>query len=71
MEVVRLEVEFDLQLLAHAIDTAKSYPSCDCDLHHSSQQHKNLNPLSEAGDQIHILMDTSWVLNPLSHSGNC
>ena len=28
------------------------------------------NPLSEARDQTHILMDTSQVLNPLSHNGN-
>ena len=30
-------------------------------LHHSSPQHQILNPLSEARDQIHILMDISWV----------
>ena len=29
-----------------------------------------VNPLSEARDQICILMDTSWVLNPLSHKRN-
>ena len=28
------------------------------------------NPLSNAGDQTHILMDTSLVRNPLSHNGN-
>ena len=32
-----------------------------CNLHHSSQQHQILNPLSEASDQNHILMDTSRV----------
>ena len=31
------------------------------DLHHSSQQHRILNPLSEARDLTHILMDTSRV----------
>ena len=29
-----------------------------------------LNPLSEARDWAHILMDTSQVLNPMSHNGN-
>jgi len=36
-------------------------PSCICNLHHSSQQHRISDPLSEARDQIHILMDMSWV----------
>ena len=35
-----------------------------------SQQHKILNPLSEARDGACILMDTSQVLNPRSHTGN-
>ena len=34
---------------------------CLCDLHYSSQQHWILNPLSEARDRTHILMDTSQV----------
>ena len=34
------------------------------------QQYWILNPLSEARDLTHILLDTSQVLNPLSHSGN-
>ena len=29
-----------------------------CDLHHSSRQHQILNPLSEARDQTHTLVDT-------------
>ena len=37
-----------------------------CDPHHSWQQHRILNPLSKTS----ILVDTSQVLNPLSHSGN-
>ena len=45
-------------------------PSYICHLLHSLWQHWMLNPLSEARDQTHNLMDTSWVLNPLSHSGN-
>ena len=36
-------------------------PSCLFDLHHSSWQHLILNPLSEARDWTHILMDTSRV----------
>ena len=51
---------------AAAIATAMPDPSCIRDLHCSSQQRRILNPLSEAGDRIHILMDTSWVLNLLS-----
>ena len=36
-------------------------PSCVCNLHHSLRQWQILNPLSEAKDQTHILMDTSRV----------
>ena len=39
-------------------------PSCVCNLHHSLWPHWILSPLSEARDRIHILMDTSGVLNP-------
>ena len=35
--------------------------SCVCDLHHSSGQCCTLNPLSEARDGTHVLMETSWV----------
>ena len=34
---------------------------CNCDLHHSLQQYQIANPLSEAGDQTHFFMDSSWV----------
>ena len=33
-------------------------------------QHWILNPPSEARDRTNILMDTSWVHNPLSHGRN-
>ena len=33
-------------------------------------QHWILNPLSKARDQTCILLDTSWILNLLSHKGN-
>ena len=41
-----------------------------CDLHNSLWQHQILNPLSKARDQIHMLMNISRVLNPLSHNVN-
>ena len=34
------------------------------ELHHSSRQHQMLNPLSEARDRAHIVMDTRWVRFP-------
>ena len=36
-------------------------PSHVVDLHHNSQQHQILNPLSDTRDQTYILMDTSQV----------
>ena len=75
MEVSRLGVKLELQLLAYTTGTEMQGPSCVCDLHHSLQQCPILNPLSETRDQTHNLMDiswvdTSWVCNPLSHNGN-
>ena len=61
MEVPRLEVQSELQLLAYAIAMATPYPSHIHDLCHSFQQLWILNPLSEAGDRTQILMDTSCV----------
>ena len=59
MEIPRLGGKSELQLLATA--TATRDPGLICDLHHSSRQNQNLNPLSEAGGQTYILMDTSQV----------
>ena len=59
IEVPRLGVELELHLPATA--TATPYLSHVFDLHHSSRQHRILNPLSRAGDRTHVLMDTSWV----------
>ena len=61
MEVPKLGVKLELQLPVYATATAMRDLSYICDLHHSSLQHWILNPLSEARDQIHILMDTSRV----------
>ena len=41
-----------------------------CDLHHSLWQRQILDPLSQAGDWNHILIDTGQVLNLLNHNGN-
>ena len=59
MEVHRLRDKSGLQLPAYT--TATRDPSCICDLHHSSWQHWNLNPLRKARDQNLTFMDTSWV----------
>ena len=70
MDVPRQGVKLELQLPAYTTATATQDPSHVCDIHHSSQQRQILNPLSNARDQTHILMDTSGVLNSLSHDGN-
>ena len=54
MEIPRLVVESELQLLAYATATAAQDPRPVCDLHHSSRW--ILNPLSRARDQTHNLM---------------
>ena len=54
MEVPRLGMESELQLLVHTAAVATR----DADL----QEHWILNPLSEARDGTHFLMDTSGVL---------
>ena len=61
MEVPRLGLESELLLLACTIATAMPDLSLVFDLHHSSWQHQNLNPLSEARSQTRILMDTSRI----------
>ena len=61
MEVPRLGGKLELQLPAYATATARGDPSLICDLHHSSWRHRILNPLSEARDRTHVLMDTRRV----------
>ena len=46
---------------SHAPATATWDPSHVCDLDHSSQQSQIPNPLREARDRAHILMDTSKI----------
>ena len=61
MEVPRLVVKSELQLPAYTTATATPDPSRVCDLHHSSQKHQILNPLSKARDRTCNLMVTSWI----------
>ena len=57
MEVPRLGVSSELQLLAYATATATRDLSCICDLHPSSWQRQILNPLRPG-----IEPTTSWFL---------
>ena len=59
MEVSRLGDESEPQPPAFA--TAIPYLSCVCDLHHSTQQLRILNPLREARDPTCNLMVSSWI----------
>ena len=59
MEVPRLGVESELQLLAYTTVTATWDLGHICDLHYSSRQCQILNPLSEAREGTHILMEAS------------
>ena len=70
MEIPRLGVKSEIQLLAYTTATATWDLSLVCNLHHSSQQHCILNPLSEARNRTCILMDPSQVHNLLSHNRN-
>ena len=64
MEVPKLAVESELQVLAYTTATVTQDLSYICYLYHSSWQSQILNPLSEARDKTHktcILMNTSWI----------
>ena len=68
MEVPRLGVKLELQLLAYTTATNPPDPSRVCHLHHSSWQCQILKLLSETKDQTCILMDTGWVHSLLGHN---
>ena len=61
MEVPRLEVELELLPPAYTTATATPDPSHVCELHHSSRQHRILNPLSGARDRTFNLTVPSWI----------
>ena len=61
VEVPRLGIESELQLLTHTTATAMWDLSHIWDLYHSSQQHPILKPLSKIRDQTCILKDTSKI----------
>ena len=69
MEVPKLGVISELQLLAYTTATAMPDPSLVampdpsliCDVHHSSRQHWIPDPLIEARDRTCILMDASQI----------
>ena len=61
VEVPRLGVESELHLPAYPTATAMPDLSRVCNLLHSSQQCRVSDPLSEARDRTHVLMDTSRI----------
>ena len=61
MEIPRLGVKLELQLLAYATATATRDPSRVCDLQHSSWQHQILNPLRKARDQTFVLLEANQI----------
>ena len=61
MEVPRLGVELELQLLAYTSATATQDPNHIRALPHHAPPCQTLNPLSEARDRTCVFMDTSWV----------
>ena len=59
IEVPRLGIESELQLLVYTTATATQDPSHD--LHHSSRQCRILNPFSKARDRTHNLKALSQI----------
>ena len=70
MEVPRLGVESELQLLAYATATATPDLSFIWDLHCSLQQHQSLTHRARPGIEPVSSWTLCWILNLLSHSEN-
>ena len=64
VEVPRLRVESELHLLVYATATATAtlHLSHICVLHHSSWQHRILNPLSKARDRFLVRFINHWAM---------
>ena len=60
-EVPRLGIKSELQLLAYSTATTTQDLSHMCSLYHSSWPCQILNPLREARDRTHILMEDDQV----------
>ena len=69
IEVHRLGIKSELQLLAYATATATHDLSCICNLYHTSQQCWILNPEQGQGLNLHLHGYQSGSL-PLSQNGN-
>ena len=61
MVIPGLGIELELQLPACTTATVTQDLSHVCNLYHSSRQCQILNPLREARDHAHILMDPSQI----------
>ena len=57
-------------LMAYSTAMAMSDPSCICNLGPQLGATLDPNPPCEAQDRMCILLGTTWIFNPLSHSGN-
>ena len=69
MEVPRLGIESELQLPAYTQPQQCQIQATSA-THATAPGNATLNPLSMARDPAHMLVDTSQVLNPLSHNRN-
>ena len=70
MDVSRLRVKSEMQLLAYTTATATRDLNHICNRHHSSRQCQILDLLSEARDRTGILTETTVCSYPLSHNRN-
>ena len=61
VEVLRLEVELELQLPAYTTDTAMQVLNHVFDRHHSSWPCRILNSLSKARDWTYLFIDVSQI----------